>query len=143
MRALLLIILILEHIVSFGQFKAQSDTCSFGLPITKEPYTIPQIQAEYPGGYKKMLVFINQNVTQKINITESELKVFQTPVAQWTIDENGNVIDAKIIRTSKLPKIDNLYLEAIKSMPTWKPAEKFDKKYTRQEFRFPLKICFK
>jgi len=143
MRVLLFIILFLDHIVSFGQFKAQTDTCSIGLPISKETYTIPEIQAEYPGGYKKMLEFINQNVTQKINITESELDVFHTPVAQWTIDENGNVIDAKIIRTSNLPKIDSLYLIAIKSMPTWKPAEKYDKKYTRQEFRFPLKICFK
>lgn len=90
-----------------------------------------------------MFEYINLNVTRKISITKSEFDIFQTPVAQWTISENGSVIDAKIIKTSNVAKVDNLYLSAIKNMPTWKPAEKYDKKKTQQEFRFPLKICFK
>ncbi len=143
MKTMFFVILTLGHLVSFGQLKAYSDTCSIGLPKTKETFTIPEVRAEYPGGFKKMLEYITINVTQKISVTKSEFDVFNTPVAQWTIDENGNVSEVKIIKTSNITKIDNLYLSAIKGMPTWKPAEKYGKIKTREEFRYPLKICFK
>ena len=143
MRNIILTYLLISGLTSFGQLKAYSDTCSIGLERTKETFTIPEVQAEYVGGLKKMFDYINQNVTSKIVLTQSEVDIFKTPVAQWSIDETGTVIAAKIIKSSNISKIDNLYLSAIKNMPKWKPAEKFDKTKTRQEFRLPLKICFK
>ncbi|MBL7936678.1 MAG: energy transducer TonB [Bacteroidia bacterium] len=143
MRNITLIFLLMSSLASFGQLKAYSDTCYIGLTRTKETFTIPEVQAEYIGGFKKMFDYINQNVTYKVVLTQSEFDIFKTPVAQWTIDETGTVIDVKIIKSSNISKIDNLYLAAIENMPKWKPAEKFDKTKTRQEFRFPLKICFK
>jgi TonB family protein len=107
-----------------------------------ETYIAPEKPAEFPGGMAKLARYINDNFTSKVVISRDEAAVFRKPVIHFTIDETGRAIDVRIINSTNIPEADKLFVEAVKSMPLWKPAEQGDKK-VRQEFNFPVTICFK
>ena len=107
-----------------------------------EAFTVPEVNAEYPGGLKQMTKYLKENVTDKIIGTTTEEHLGKT-IAKFIIDENGKVTNAAILKSSTDAKIDKLFLDAIKNMPTWKPAENPKGEKTKQEFHIPLNICLK
>jgi protein TonB len=128
--------------VSLGQVKAKVDTSKF-IPLgVSEISAIPDEMPIYPGGQKELAKFIIDAFINKISLSNSEAQIFQTPVARWTIDEIGNVVDVKIIRTSNVSKIDQLFIQTIKKMPKWIPA-KLNGQPVKSDWTFPLRICFK
>lgn len=82
---------------------------------------IPAIEAEYIGGSEQLSEYLNETIIQKI--LEPDSKEFQTTRVRFTVNEDGNAVDALIFKTSENPKTDNLILKAINNMPKWKPAE--------------------
>ena len=62
-------------------------------------------------------------------------------IGKFTVDQNGNVTNAKIHKTSGHPSIDKLLLDAIIAMPKWTPAQNPKGKNVGQEMLFPLYIC--
>lgn len=125
-----------------AQLMARPDTSPIKTVAKPATFTVPEIPAQFPGGVHKLNDHFFKSFTSKVTASENEVVVFHSPVAQWTIDETGKVTDAKIIRSSNITRIDQQFLEAIKSMPAWKPAEHNGKK-VRQNSHFPVRICFK
>ena len=97
---------------------------------------IPDIEAEYVGGYQKLIKYLEATVMNKI--TESTDVRFQHGIVQFSINEKGEVVDAKISLTSDDPKTDKLLLDAINKMPNWKPAENLNGIKVKQEFEFSV-----
>ena len=98
---------------------------------------VPETEAEYPGGFKKMAEYITENVTKKIPESASPEKM-QQAIVTFVVNAAGKVMDAKISRTSGDLKADQLLLKAISKMPAWKPAENANGIKVKQEFSIPV-----
>src|ERR1035437_1050509 len=59
---------------------------------------IPETEAEYPGGFKKISEYINDNVFSKVS-KESVTKNLQWAIVNFAVNEEGQVVDIKISRT--------------------------------------------
>jgi TonB family protein len=129
------VIFIISIVISIiGSVQSKTDTV--------ETFTAPEVSAEFPGGVTKLTKYFIDNFTNKIEITDEQGSIFRSPMVQWTVDETGRATDARILRSTNISKADKLLLEVVEKMPLWKPAENGNKK-VRQEFKFPITICFK
>ncbi len=109
---------------------------------------VPASEAEYPGGFKQLTAYLTENIINKVSKTRSltmglKEKVrlsekIQLAIVKFTVNEEGQVIDAKIARTTTDSKLDQFVLEAINKMPKWKPAENPKGIKVKQEFSIPL-----
>jgi TonB family protein len=95
---------------------------------------IPEIEAEYAGGHQQMTNYLKENAINKISQTTP--KHFQQGVVLFTVNEEGEIVNAKISKTSGDSKTDKLLVEAINKMPKWKPAENSKGIKVKQEFEF-------
>ncbi len=102
-------------------------------------FVVSGIEAEYPGGYEQMTKYLNENVIDKIYEASNSKRISIPPAGvTFIVDEEGQIIDAKITLTSKDPKIDKLLLDATNKMPKWKPAQNENGKKIKQEFNFNI-----
>ena len=97
---------------------------------------VPEIEAEFIGGNKKLINYFKENVINKIS--ETTPKEFQKGKVLFTVNEKGAIVNAKIFMSSGDPKTDNLLIDAINKMPTWRPAENSKGKKVKQEFEFSI-----
>lgn len=97
---------------------------------------VPEVAAEYNGGRKEMNKYINENVIDKLS-KNSTLDNFQGKVS-FTVNENGETIEAKITTKSGDAEIDKLLIDTINNMPKWKPAQNSNGKKVRQDFEFSV-----
>ena len=98
---------------------------------------IPQTEAEYPGGFKKFTQYFTENVFNKMPEQPATEKI-QQAVLKFTIDEEGQIVDARIAKTSSDPKIDRIILDATNKMPRWIPAQNSMGSKIKQEFSIPM-----
>jgi TonB family protein len=105
-------------------------------PVVEEVIDFPEVEASFPGGVEAMQKYIAENVVYpKKALKKGESgKVF----VRFTVTENGDVDDVKIIRGVSL-ELDKEALRVVKSMPAWSPAEKNGKKVST---RVSLPIIF-
>ena len=97
---------------------------------------VPETEAQYLGGYQLLKQYLKENAIDKIS--ETNAKQLQLATVRFTINEEGQIIDAQIFKTSEDEKIDKLLLEAINKMPKWKPAENFNGIKVKQKFEFSV-----
>jgi hypothetical protein len=96
----------------------------------------PDQEASFPGGPQQLEQYLNEEVNQKIQ--DSIFTGYKLAAVKFTINEEGQVIDAHVFWTSEDEKVDAIMLDAICSMPNWKPAEYSDGTKVKQEFAFTV-----
>jgi TonB family protein len=97
---------------------------------------VPEVEAEYPGGYDQLTGYLKDNAIDHISVEDS--KKLQQAVVSFTVNEEGVIADAQISRTSGDPETDELLLEVINAMPKWKPAEDSMGTKVAQAFEFTV-----
>jgi TonB family protein len=97
---------------------------------------IPEIEAEYPSGFQQMTQYLKENAINKISDTTS--KQIQQVLVRFTVNEEGEITNAQVFKTSGDLKTDKLLLEVINKMPKWKPAEDSKGMKVKQEFEFSV-----
>ena len=97
---------------------------------------VPEIEAEYFGGYELLKQYLKENAIDKIS--EPIAKQIQLATVRFTINEQGQIIDALISKSSEDEKTDKILLQAIREMPKWKPAENSNGIKVKQEFIFTV-----
>jgi len=97
---------------------------------------VPEHEAEFPGGLELMTAYLKENAMRKI--PDSTFKEFQQVIIRFTIDEHGEIANARFAATSGDPKTDELLLNAINRMPKWRPAVNADGVKVKQEFEFSV-----
>jgi TonB family protein len=97
---------------------------------------IPEIEAEYPGGQQQMTQYLEENAINKISDTTSGQ--IQEAIVRFTVNEEGEIADAQVFKTSGDPKTDKLLLKVINKMPKWSPAEDSKGIKVKQEFEFSV-----
>jgi len=98
---------------------------------------IPELEAAYPGGFKQLTDYILKNIFNKAPSPEAYRKI-QQAVVEFTVNEEGKVINAVLSRKSSDAAIDKLILDAIRNMPQWKPAANAEGEKVKELFRIPL-----
>ena len=98
---------------------------------------VPETEAAFPGGFKQFAAYYTENVFSKIQ-EKKETEKIQQAVLKFTVDEEGQVVDARIASTSTDPKIDELLLNATNRMPKWMPAQNSRGIKVKQQFSIPL-----
>lgn len=101
---------------------------NFALVVT------PQEPAEFVGGFQPMRNYLMENTIDKIPY--SQLYKLEAGTIHFTIDENGKAINARLSQSTTDDNADQLIMNAIHSMPAWKPAETADGTRVSQNFVF-------
>jgi TonB family protein len=97
---------------------------------------VPETEAEYSGGYPKMAQYLKENAIDKI--PGSAIAMIQPAVVGFTVNEDGEIANARISKTSGDPDTDRLLLEAVTNMPKWNPAKDSKGTKVRQDFEFSV-----
>jgi len=97
---------------------------------------IPEIQAEYPGGQQHMAHYLEEKAINSISTDDSPQ--FKGAIIQFSVNENGEIIQSKIKLASGDPEIDEMLLRTINNMPKWKPAENAQGLKVKQDFEFTV-----
>jgi len=98
---------------------------------------VPEIEAEYTGGWLQMSDFINQNLPQNLSKRDFDNKV-RNAVVHFIVDENGQLMDVKLTRSSGDAKIDDSILKTFNKMPKWKPAKNLSGQKIKEVFNIPF-----
>jgi hypothetical protein len=98
---------------------------------------VPETEALYPGGFKQITEYLTENILNNFSKKYASEKI-QQAIVRFTVNEEGQIVDALIYKTSTDLKIDELLLEATKSMTKWTPAENSKGNKVSQVFNIPL-----
>jgi hypothetical protein len=96
---------------------------------------VPERAAEYVGGEKQLMQYLNKKVKEKS--LESSLKGHQQRI-QFTINEEGKIMDVKSAHSKTDEKTSGLLMEIITNMPQWTPAEDIKGNKVKQVFEFTV-----
>ena len=99
---------------------------------------MPDVEAQYPGGNNTIATYLKETVIKQILDTGATKKIMDA-VIDFTIDEEGKVIGARIARSSQDSKIDALLLEATNKMSKWNPAQNGKGLKVKQAFSVPAR----
>lgn len=100
-------------------------------------YTVmPDKEAECSVDAKELRKYFNESAIDKL--PEDYNKRGINIILKFTVNENGDVSEAKIANPSGDEKIDKLLLDAVYNMPKWKPAQNSKGTKFKQEFIFQL-----
>lgn len=100
---------------------------------------VPETEAEFPGGFKQLSAYFIGNVINKVSDKNVSEKV-QRATVKFTVNEEGQITDAKVEQTSTDTKIDKLLLDATNKMPRWKPAENSKGIKVKQQISIPFGV---
>lgn len=93
----------------------------------------PENEAQYINGQQKLRQYIKEEVIDKI--PAGTFEGYDLSTVKFTVDEAGEIVDAHVYYwPSKNKEIDNLLLESVCKMPTWKPAAYKNGLKIKQEF---------
>lgn len=98
---------------------------------------VPATEAEFPGGTKQITAYLTDNIINQVS-EKSAFGKIQEAIVNFTVDEEGRIVDAKMYRTSTDPEIDKLILDATNRMPKWRPAENSKGVKVRQVVSIPF-----
>lgn len=98
---------------------------------------VPEKEAQFAGGRKQFSAYFKENVINKITARDASDKIYQA-VVKFTVNEEGQILNSRLARTSTDKHIDYLLMDALKKMPAWKPAEDSKGVRIRQEICIPF-----
>lgn len=105
----------------------------FGKIVYKEDnfvYNVAESMPEYPGGFDKMLQFIQQKLATKM----SKGKVHA--LIKFIVEKDGSLTNFEVVR-NETKADEKILIEIAKEMPKWIPA-KMGKKIVRSYFTIPI-----
>jgi hypothetical protein len=92
----------------------------------------PESEAKYVGGQQQLLQYLKEKAID--NIPDDCFKGFDLAAVKFTVNEEGEIMDAHVFEHSKDQKVDRLLLDVIRNMPCWQPAEYANGTKAKQEF---------
>ena len=97
------------------------------------PFVVtPEKEAEFVGGYDKMIEYLKENSLAKIDA--KEFSHLPQPTISFIVSKEGNVEKVSLKETSRDEEIDQLLIKLVKNMPKWNPAINKNGQAIEQEF---------
>lgn len=100
-------------------------------------YTVvPMVKAEYIGGYDELIKYLEENSFPKVSNNQiQEISIF------FNVNENGEIKNIELARSSGNTEIDDLLIHLLSEMPKWKPAKNANEIAVSQQFELNLGGC--
>lgn len=98
---------------------------------------VPEREAEFPGGYKQLSVFMREHIFNQLTKPGAMEKVQQS-VVKFSIDEEGKIAEIRLSENPGDAVISKLVIETFEQMPRWKPAINTKGVRVKQQFSIPL-----
>jgi TonB family protein len=98
---------------------------------------VPEVEAAFPGGYKQLSEYFASNVLNKVNYKDAADKLSMA-IIKFTVNEDGQIANAKLSRATADALIDKLLVEALSKMPKWIPAQNAGGVKVKQEICIPF-----
>lgn len=92
----------------------------------------PEQEASYPGGQQQLRKYLQEKAIAKI--PDGRFQDFDLATIKFTVNEDGEISNAHIFWPFKDEKVDQVLLDAIRTMPCWTPAEYNNGLKVKQEF---------
>lgn len=89
-------------------------------------YPIVDIMASFPNGTKGLQDFINKNIEYPVEANNAGVE--GSVRVTFIVDENGKIIDPKVVGNKPGYGLEEEALAIVKRMPAWYPAQVKDKK---------------
>jgi periplasmic protein TonB len=99
-------------------------------------YKFVDVQPAFPGGQDSLVAFVSRNIKYPEK-ARKDSTVGQV-IVQFVVDEKGNVIDPKIIK-SLSPECDAEVIRVLNKMPSWHPG-KIKGKKVKSLFTLPVRF---
>jgi hypothetical protein len=114
----------------FGRSKLENSEMHVEMTI------VPEVEAEFIGGEKQLINYLKEKSYGKLPLKKAD--DFRGAVIKFTINEGGEVMNAKTIQKWGDTKTDELLLDIINHMPKWKPAVNANGVKAKQDFVFSV-----
>lgn len=89
-----------------------------------EIVTIPDIEAEFPGGIRALIQYIDENLIHPVKVL-SENAAGRTAI-RFVIKKDGSISNVSVVKgMPNCKECDEEAKKVIKNMPKWTPAYKF------------------
>jgi protein TonB len=89
-------------------------------PINEEPIVYVEEEAEYLGGYARMMKFIQEHLVYPS--TEIEIGTQGRVTLRFVVEKNGEISNVSILQ-SLSPDCDKAAIKVVRDMPNWKPGK--------------------
>lgn len=144
MKTILSTLFILAIGISFGQVTEPESEHEQEIaypppspPVREKKYEVisyPGTDAQFPGGVKALMEFINTNIKYPADALKESIqgKVY----VSFNVYTNGEIIDVKVIR-GLYPSMNAEAIRVVKLMPNWIPGE-IDGKPAKTLMRIPI-----
>ena len=96
----------------------------------------PDYMASFAGGPEALMQYLQKTAIKAI--PDNQFQGFDLAAVKFTVNQTGNIEEVNIIQSTKSAEIDQLLLEALRQMPTWKPATYADGATAKQDFVLTL-----
>jgi len=117
--------------------QSRGEQAGEGKKVREEPeFLVVEDMPEFPGGDKAMFKYIADNINYPKEALKHKIEGRVT--IQFVIDEEGNVVDAKVLKGIGYG-CDEEALRVVNSMPKWKPGKQ---RGDNVRVRFVLPIRF-
>lgn len=97
---------------------------------------IPETEAQFTGGESKLNQYVNEKVIH--NIDEDMIPLLRNGKIQFMVDENGKVVNVKMISSTGNANIDRMIMHSLIQMPAWTPAQNENRLNVSQHFEFSI-----
>lgn len=105
---------------------------SMSLSVT----VVPDVEADFKGGHVQMKKYFKEMVVDKIS---SDLVTsLRQSMVKFTVNEDGDIINARLSMSTGDQDIDRLILESVNKMPKWIPAKNSGGVKVKQDFEFVM-----
>lgn len=115
--------------------QAQSVENADSVAVEETVYQFVEEQPEFPGGVKALMKYFRDNL--KYPRISRDNKSQGTSTVRFTVNADGYISDAEIVRSTGDMYLDKEALRVISEMPKWKPGKK-NGKPVRVEYVLPV-----
>lgn len=115
--------------------QAQSVENADSVAVEETVYQFVEEQPEFPGGMKGQMKYFRDNI--KYPRISRDNKSQGTSTVRFTVNADGSISDAEIVRSTGDMYLDKEALRVISEMPKWKPGKQ-NGKPVRVKFVLPV-----
>lgn len=135
MKAFYVTITILFFIPICGHAQVLNPDSS--MPMDTTVYNVVDDMPQFPGGEEALFKYIAEH----LEVSKKEAKKYGGLVyVSFLVDEQGNLSEVEIMKSSQSKEIDARIVEMISKMPTWSPGVK-DGEIVKVRYQLPIKIA--
>lgn len=103
----------------------------------KKVFTKADIMPQYPGGFSELVQFIGSQVSYPQELASSDVQ--GTVYVKFVVDKYGDVSHIQVLKGVH-PKLDEIALNSVASMPDWIPGQQ-DGKKVAVSLTLPIKFA--